>query len=200
MSWSGTKSDFANQYGPLIKSLASGTGIFPEIAMGQAFIEGSDANGNMGKGTAMVNGNNVYNIRVSPGWTGASTNADGILQTDYELNPLNVVPFMPTWRAYDSIEDSIKDYFKFLQENDNYKNAGVFTASTPEAQAAALQKAGYAGAATNYASVLSSVAASAKKLMGDVVQDAEDYSDYFIGLGLLVAGGYVAKKQGWIKL
>ena len=51
---------------------------------------------------------------------------------------------MATFRAYDSIHDSIIDRCKFLQENSNYVNAGVFSATTPQEQCQALKNAGYA--------------------------------------------------------
>jgi flagellar protein FlgJ len=206
MSWSGTKAAFAKQYGPTIKAGAAGTGIFPEIALATAFIEGSDNAGNMGEGFAMKHGNNVFDIRVSPDWKGDAIDASGLTTNQFvimnEVHPGDHtfapgVSFVPVWRAYDSIEDSISDYFKFLQDNQNYHDAGVFTANTPEDQAAALQKAGYAGSSTTYASVLSSVAKSAKQLLDgvggfDLMAYVEDNWEWFAGgTALLMAGGFI---------
>lgn len=50
-----------------------------------------------------------------------------------------------TYRAYNSVRESIQDYIKFLNDNSRYRKAGVFNAASPEDEARALQAAGYAG-------------------------------------------------------
>jgi len=48
------------------------------------------------------------------------------------------------FRHYSTPLECFKDRNNFLQQNTRYKKAGVFSAATPQDQARALQKAGYA--------------------------------------------------------
>lgn len=141
------QSDFINQYGGSVISACSGTGIFPSVKMAQMILE-------TGWGKSKV-GNNMFGIKASgkpsPYWSGKAINAD---TTEFIAGKEGAykLPF----RAYDSIEQSIKDHTYFLQSNARYKNAGVFSASTPEEQAQALQNAGYA-TAPGYAAALTNI-------------------------------------------
>ena len=84
-------------------------------------------------------GNNLFGIKADSSWTGKTVTVE--TWEDYGNGPVQV---MATFRAYDSIHDSIIDRCKFLQENSNYVNAGVFSATSPEEQCQALKNAGYA--------------------------------------------------------
>ena len=84
-------------------------------------------------------GNNLFGIKADSSWTGKTFTAQ--TWEDYGSGPVQVTA---TFRAYDSISDSVLDRCKFLKENQRYTDAGVFSASTPEAQAQALKDAGYA--------------------------------------------------------
>ena len=84
-------------------------------------------------------GNNLFGIKADSSWTGKTFTSE--TWEDYGDGPVQVTA---TFRAYDSISDSVLDRCKFLKENQRYTDAGVFTASTPEAQAQALKDAGYA--------------------------------------------------------
>ena len=84
-------------------------------------------------------GNNLFGIKADSSWTGKTVTVE--TWEDYGDGPVQV---MATFRAYDSISDSVLDRCKFLQENSNYVNAGVFSATSPEEQCQALKDAGYA--------------------------------------------------------
>ena len=84
-------------------------------------------------------GNNLFGIKADSSWTGKTVTVE--TWEDYGNGPVQV---MATFRAYDSISDSVLDRCKFLQENSNYVNAGVFSATSPEEQCQALKDAGYA--------------------------------------------------------
>ena len=85
-------------------------------------------------------GNNLFGIKADSSWTGNTFESP----TYEDDGNGNLVQVTVTFRAYDSISDSVLDRCKFLKENQRYTNAGVFTATTPEAQAHALKDAGYA--------------------------------------------------------
>ncbi len=139
--------DFINAHAnEVIKSVA-GTGLFPSLKMAQMIIEGSgkDEHGKfgIGKGLAVRKANNYFGIKADKGWKGRSV----ALSTPKDGQKVNL------FRVYASVLDSLKDHTVFLLKNSRYKTQGVFSASTPQNQALALQRAGYSESPT-YASAL----------------------------------------------
>ncbi|HPI31246.1 MAG TPA: glucosaminidase domain-containing protein [Bacteroidales bacterium] len=141
------QTDFIAKYSGTVIAACEGTGIFPSVKMAQMILE-------TGWGKSKV-GNNMFGIKAqgkkSPYWNGSAINADTTEFIQGESGTYNLA-----FRKYASIESSIRDHTHFLQNNKRYAENGVFTAKTPEEQAAALQKAGYA-TAPNYASSLINV-------------------------------------------
>lgn len=182
-----TRYEFIQEYSPLVKELSSGTGIFPETVFAQAIIESSDSKGNFGAGYNVTHGNNYFGIRPGVSWKGE------VLE-----NP-NVKSESKIFRAYNSPEDSIRDYFDFLRRNSRYKKAGVFEAENFKQQAQRLQSAGYAGNSKTYASLIGKVG----DVVSKVLSGAKDFVSkhktevatsgiglgfaVLVGLGLLVA-------------
>ena len=83
---------------------------------------------------------NLFGIKAGKGWTGKVAE---ITTTEY----INGTPRKVTakFRAYDSYEDSFKDYARLINENPRYDKAQeVARTGSATAYAAALQKAGYA--------------------------------------------------------
>lgn len=93
---------------------------------------------------------NVFGIKATAGWTGKVAE----VQTTEYINgkPQKV---MAKFRAYDSYEDSFKDYARLIGTNSRYKDV-VAKADTAEGFARGLQKAGYA-TDPDYASKLARV-------------------------------------------
>ncbi|SFE20851.1 flagellar assembly peptidoglycan hydrolase FlgJ [Paracidovorax konjaci] len=81
---------------------------------------------------------NLFGIKAGKGWTGKVAE---ITTTEY----INGTPRKVTakFRAYDSYEDSFKDYARLINDNPRYEKAREKTHSAV-AYAAELQKAGYA--------------------------------------------------------
>lgn len=151
------------KYYPTVEAITRGTGIFPEIALSQAILE-SSAKYNDGfyypaASRLALDGNNLYGIKATKSWKG-----DTITLPTTEVVNGKKVTVTATFRKYATIEDSFRDYVKFLKENPRYKKAGVFTATTWQQQAAALQRAGYA-TDPNYSSLLIKVVNSFKKFI-----------------------------------
>lgn len=111
-----------------------GTGLFPSLMIAQAILESGE-----GKSGLSASYNNYFGIKAGGGWTGKTVT----LPTREVLNGKSVT-VQAAFRAYNSLLDGFKDRCKFLRDNPRYAKAGVFTAATPEAQAEAFQKAGYA--------------------------------------------------------
>ncbi len=125
----------------VIKSV-QGSGFFPSLKMAQMIIEssGKDEHGKfgIGKGMAVRKANNYFGIKADKRWKGKRI----ALNTPKDGKPVSF------FRVYPTALDSLKDHTLFLQQNARYKNHGVFAAKTPQAQAEALQKAGYSESPT----------------------------------------------------
>lgn len=129
-----TKQEFINTIFPHINVAWNIIGFklpFKSVAIAQAALES-------GWGTSQLasKNNNYFGIVADSSWNGKiiKFNSNGL-----------------TYRAYDSINDSVKDYVRFLNVNQRYKNNGVFDAKNYKEQAKALQNAGYAGNSSTYA-------------------------------------------------
>lgn len=111
-----------------------GSGLFPSVLLAQAALESG-----FGKSELAHQHNNLFGIKAGKDWEGETVN----------LPTREVIDGKDVWvdadfRKYASVSDSIKDRKNFLKKNIRYSIAGVFKAKTPEAQAVALQDAGYA--------------------------------------------------------
>jgi N-acetylmuramoyl-L-alanine amidase len=150
MSWTGSRSQFINEFGPYIYKVTNGTGILPGTLIAQAFLE-SSSRGTVGGSTLSREANNFFGIKCGSAWTGEK----------YYINTREVisgkdVTVKACFRKYASVKDSIADYVNFLQVNPRYAAAGVFTAQTVKEQAEALKAAGYA-TAPGYAKLVNDV-------------------------------------------
>lgn len=128
-------SAFLQKYGELFSIACMGENIFPSVKLAQAALES-------GWGNHII-GNNMFGIKASgatsPYWSGNFVSAGTSEYTNGAYTPTT-----SKFRRYATITDSIKDHTYFLKQNKRYEKAGVFSATTPEEQARALQKAGYA--------------------------------------------------------
>lgn len=151
----GTRSEFIEKYGAFINDVCKGTGLLPGTMAAQAIIESSGkVNGvwQVGGSGLSRHANNFFGIKCGTGWKGKTYNT----QTGEYSSSGDYYMTNACFRAYDSVEDSIKDHLHFLQNNARYKKAGVFSANTVKEQAQALKRAGYA-TAPNYAETITSV-------------------------------------------
>lgn len=136
-----SRSQFISKYGPIATQATKGTGLFPSVTIAQAILESGDGNSSLTK-----EAKNFFGIKADSSWVGPYVTK---LTTEY----INGAPVKveAKFRAYESALESFQDRVKFLRKFSRYKN--VFTATSPEQQAQALQNAGYA-TDPNYASLL----------------------------------------------
>ena len=180
--------EFIKRYTPLVKALGAKTGIFPETIFAQAIIESSNNKGDFGANANARNANNYFGIKASKSWNGAVYSNPEVKSENNEF------------RAYDSVEDGIKDYFKFLVSNKRYRQAGVFTAANYQEQMRAIANAGYAGKGNEekYYSLLAKVGATVSKVLGTAVETVKENKVTFgAGAALLLFGaGYLIVSNG----
>ncbi|OFY36258.1 MAG: hypothetical protein A2W91_05580 [Bacteroidetes bacterium GWF2_38_335] len=144
----------------MVVKAAKGTGLFPSLFMAQAILESGNGQSSLAKIY-----NNHFGIKATPDWKGKV-----VRMSTREVFNGNEVYIKDGFRWYEDPADSFKDRVKFLQENSRYKKNGVFTAKSPEEQADALQKAGYA-TDPNYASTLKMLISKNKLKELDSISD-----------------------------
>lgn len=158
-----TRGEFVKKYGSFIHKSVKGTGILAGTLIAQAILEssGKDANGEWKVGGSKLSREalNLFGIKRSNDWKGKTYN----INTGEVIKGKKVI-VNADFRAYDSYEDSIRDYIKFLNENARYSN--VFKAKTVSEQAKELKKANYA-TAPNYADTVTQVYNSVKDLVDE---------------------------------
>jgi len=122
-------------------------GLFPSLTIAQSAVESGwgPTSGLATQGKAM------FGIKATSDWTGKVYTSKTREVYDGKNTTITA-----GFRAYDNYNDGIIDRANFLKQNQRYTNAGVFTASTPEEQAAALKAAGYA-TDPNYVSSLTNM-------------------------------------------
>ena len=132
-----TLEGFVQQHGQAAERVARESGIPASFMLGQAGLETGWGKGQM-RAQDGSNAHNLFGIKAGNGWTGKVAE---VTTTEYENGaPYKVVA---RFRAYDSYEDSFRDYARLINENPRYQQARAKTDSS-QAYAAELQKAGYA--------------------------------------------------------
>lgn len=140
---------FVRQHTEAAKAAERDSGIPSAFILGQAAHESGWGRKEILKPDGSTS-YNLFGIKAGPGWNGKTTD---ITTTEY----VNGEPRKVTarFRAYDSYEESFKDYARMLKNSPRYAGV-VANADTPQEFATGLQRAGYATDPA-YASKLSRV-------------------------------------------
>jgi len=131
---------FLSSITPAAKQVAQELGIDPRIILAQAALE-------TGYGKA-VKGNNLFGIK-------SHGKADGLMVATHEVVNGKSVPVTDSFRQYDTLEDSVKDYGAFLKSNPRY--AEMLKAQDLDQQIIKLGQSGYA-TDPEYADKIASIA------------------------------------------
>ncbi len=129
--------DFVQRLWPWARSAAAELGLAPQALLAQAALE-------TGWGRHLIrtaDGNpsyNLFGIKAGPEWEGNRVAVDTL---EYEQGVVSRK--RAAFRAYDSFEDSFRDYVAFLKTNPRYREALASTADSRDFFSA-LQRAGYA--------------------------------------------------------
>jgi flagellum-specific peptidoglycan hydrolase FlgJ len=110
------------------------TNLFPSLMIAQACLES-----NYGQSKLSILHNNYFGVKASAAWTGSTVN----YQTKEFVNN-KLITIKQAFRSYQTRADGFIDRVRFLQVNKRYSINGVFSSRTPEEQAKAFLKAGYA--------------------------------------------------------
>jgi len=128
--------DFVSKLWDAGKKFIIDSGLDPRVVIAQAALE-------TGWGKYMIkdksgSSNNLFGIKAGKSWNG-----DKVVTGTVEFKNGIVHRLKAGFRSYQSIEDSVKDYIKFLKSDDRYSQA-IKQADNPARYAHELQKAGYA--------------------------------------------------------
>ncbi|MGN7988662.1 glycoside hydrolase family 73 protein [Pedobacter sp. 22226] len=138
-----TRKKYIESIKDAVITATSGTTLFPSVMLAQAALEGGN-----GASVLAKKYNNHFGIKASGSWKGLTV----VMPTTEYVKGV-AIKVQATFRAYASLLDSFLDRVNFLKVNSRYAKNGVFSAKTPEDQAKALQKAGYA-TDPNYANLI----------------------------------------------
>ncbi len=128
---------FIKDLWPHAQRAADVLGTRPEVLISQAALE-TGWGKHMVRGTDDSNSFNLFGIKADAGWKGDRTVTETVEFRDGLMRKERA-----TFRAYDSLGDSMQDYVKFLQANPRYQQALEKAADAP-AFTRELAAAGYA--------------------------------------------------------
>lgn len=147
-----SRREFISKYYDTALQVTQGSGIFPLLMLTVAILESSKLVGKEwlpGESELSKTYNNYFGIKAGYTWNGATVNMNTREYNEAGSGYTEASDF----RAYDSAEDSFKDFVNFLKTNSRYTDYGVLSASNEETQAERLQSAGYA-TDPNYSNLL----------------------------------------------
>ena len=131
------RDEFVQHHQAAAERVAQASGIPASFMIGQAGHETGWGKSEI-KGAGGSNSFNLFGIKAGKGWTGKVAE---ITTTEYINGTAQKVT--AKFRAYDSYEDSFKDYARLINNSPRYEQARAKTDSAV-AYATELQKAGYA--------------------------------------------------------
>ena len=140
------KIDFIPTIAPMVRAenKKRGNPLFSSVVIAQAICESA-----WGQSTIMMKANAIFGIKATSNWKGKVYNAktkecyDGVTYTDITA----------CFRAYDSLQESISDYFDLITGLSRYKDA--INSSSPKACITAIKNGGYATSPTYINTIMS---------------------------------------------
>ncbi|MBU1361696.1 MAG: flagellar assembly peptidoglycan hydrolase FlgJ [Gammaproteobacteria bacterium] len=132
-----SQSGFVSQHSDAAGRVAQATGIPASFMIGQAGHETGWGRSEI-RNADGSNSFNLFGIKATAGWTGKVAEITTTEYVDGEPRKVSA-----KFRAYDSYEDSFRDYARLINESPRYAQARASTSSAT-AYASELQRAGYA--------------------------------------------------------
>ena len=131
--------EFIEKIAPLVQAenKKRGNPLYSSVVIAQAICETG-----WGKSNIMMKANAIFGIKATSNWAGKVYNA----RTSECYDGVNYTDITACFRAYDSIEESISDYFDLILNLDRYKNA--INTSSPLECITAIKNGGYATSPT----------------------------------------------------
>lgn len=162
-----TKNEFIPTIAPLVvaENQRRGNPLFSSVVIAQAICESG-----WGQSKLMMKANAIFGIKAFSGWKGKVYNAN--TQECYDGKTYTNIT--ACFRAYDSLAESISDYFDLITKLERYRKATV--AETPLECITAIKNGGYATSPT-YINTIMSIINSNNLTKYDNVEDVENSVD-----------------------
>lgn len=161
------KSKFIPTIAPLVvaENNKRGNPLFSSVVIAQAICESG-----WGQSKLMMKANAIFGIKAFSGWKGKVYNAN----TQEFYDGKTYTNITACFRAYDSLAESISDYFDLITKTERYRKATV--AKTPLECITAIKNGGYATSPT-YINTIMSIINSNNLTKYDNVEDVENSVD-----------------------
>lgn len=161
------KSQFIPTIAPLVQAenKKRGNPLFNSVVIAQAICESG-----CGQSTIMMKANAIFGIKASSSWKGKVYNAntkecyDGVSYTNINA----------CFRAYNSLQESISDYFDLITKSERYRKACI--ANSPLQCITAIKNGGYA-TSPSYINTIMLIINSNNLTQYDNVEDVENSVD-----------------------
>jgi flagellum-specific peptidoglycan hydrolase FlgJ len=147
-----TRKEYIAKYSKDMVDACAGTGLFPSVMMAQGILESRDGNSSLAEKY-----NNHFGIKCECNACPCYLLGQRVNLPSKEYDSNNNAYWKNSYfRTYKNTFDGFSDRISFLKVNPRYKKNGVFSATSPQEQTAALRTAGYA-TDQNYAGLLNSL-------------------------------------------
>ena len=112
------RSEFINIVAPLVQNenKKRGNPLFSSVVISQAALETG-----FGISQIMLKANAIFGIKATKGWTGKVYSS----KTKECYDGSNMTTITDYFRAYNSLEESVADYFDLITKNSRYRKACV---------------------------------------------------------------------------
>lgn len=180
------KSEFIPTIAPLVvaENNKRGNPLFSSVVIAQAICESG-----WGQSKIMMKANAIFGIKATSNWKGKVYNAN--TQECYDGSTYTNIT--ACFRAYNSLAESISDYFDLITKLERYRKATV--AETPLECITAIKNGGYATSPT-YINTIMSIINSNNLTKYDNVEDVENSVNNSINVDIeqtardVIAGKY----------
>lgn len=161
------KSEFIPTIAPLViaENKKRGNPLFSSVVIAQAICESG-----WGQSKIMMKANAIFGIKATSSWKGKVYNAN--TQECYDGSTYTNIT--ACFRAYNSLAESISDYFDLITKLERYRKATV--AETPLECITAIKNGGYATSPT-YINTIMSIINSNNLTQYDVVENVNNSVD-----------------------
>jgi LysM repeat protein len=162
-----TKNEFIPTIAPLViaENKKRGYPLFSSVVIAQAICESG-----WGQSKIMMKANAIFGIKATSSWKGKVYNAN--TQECYDGSTYTNIT--ACFRAYNSLAESISDYFDLITKSERYRKACV--SNSPLECITAIKNGGYATSPT-YINTIMSIINSNNLTKYDNVEDVENFVD-----------------------
>jgi hypothetical protein len=167
-----TKQEFLSKISTIVvnENNKRGRPLFPSVVIAQAICESA-----WGQSQLMMKANAVFGIKCGTSWRGKYYNA----KTKECYDGKTYVSITDNFRAYNSLEESVKDYFDLICKSARYRKALV--TESPRACITAIKNGGYATSPSYITTIMSIIDSNNLTKYDNFKSQNKINCDYIVG-------------------